>query len=43
MEEELIEAMRVVVSVKAGSAIIYRTRARDAVKARTSPFANNGE
>lgn len=43
MEEEFIEAMRVVVSVEAGSAIIYPTRVRDAVKARTSPFANTGE
>ena len=35
-EEEILEALSVAVNVKAGSALIYSTRALDAVKAKTS-------
>jgi AhpD family alkylhydroperoxidase len=35
-EEEIIEALSVAIQVKAGSALIYSTRALDAVKAKTS-------
>jgi AhpD family alkylhydroperoxidase len=35
-EEEIIEALSVAVTVKAGSALIYSTRALDAVKAKSN-------
>ena len=34
-EEEILEALSVAVNVKAGSALIYSTRALDALKAKT--------
>ena len=34
-QEEILEALGVAVQVKAGSALIYSTRALDAVKAKT--------
>jgi hypothetical protein len=36
MEQEIIEALSVAVTVKAGSALIYSIRALDAVKAQTT-------
>lgn len=41
-EQEIIEALSVAVTVKAGSALIYSTRALDAVKAKTAP-ADDGQ
>jgi AhpD family alkylhydroperoxidase len=35
-EEEILEALSVAIQVKAGFALIYSTRALDAVKAKTS-------
>src|SRR5688572_1703027 len=35
-EEEILETLSVAVTVKAGSAVIYSTRALDAIKAKTS-------
>jgi AhpD family alkylhydroperoxidase len=35
-EEEILEVLSVAIQVKAGSALIYSTRALDAVKAKTS-------
>lgn len=35
-EEEILEALSVAVAVKAGSALIYSTRALDAVKAKSA-------
>ena len=40
-EEEILEALSVAVTVKAGSALIYSTRALDAVKAKKEK-ADNG-
>ena len=34
-EEEIIEALRVAIQVKAGSALIYSTRVLDAMKAKS--------
>jgi AhpD family alkylhydroperoxidase len=39
-EEEILEALSVAVTVKAGSALIYSTRALDAVKAKLAPSDN---
>jgi AhpD family alkylhydroperoxidase len=36
-EEEILEALGVAISVKAGSALIYSARALDAVKAKSGP------
>lgn len=41
-EQEIIEALSVAVTVKAGSALIYSTRALDAVKAKMAP-ADDGQ
>ena len=40
-EEEILEALSVAIQVKAGSALIYSTRALDAVKAKTSQAAED--
>jgi AhpD family alkylhydroperoxidase len=36
-EDEILEALSVAITVKAGSALIYSTRVLDAVKAKTQP------
>lgn len=40
-EQEIIEALGVAVSVKAGSALIYSTRALDAVKAKSGRYEDS--
>ena len=40
-EEEILEALSVAVTVKAGSALIYSTRALDAVKAKKARSEND--
>jgi AhpD family alkylhydroperoxidase len=40
-EEEILEALSVAIQVKAGSALIYSTRALDAVKAKTPEDASD--
>lgn len=42
-EGEIIEALSVAIGVKAGSALIFSTRALDAVKAKTSPASEESE
>ena len=42
-EEEILEALSVAVNVKAGSALIYSTRALDALKAKTAESSEGAD